>query len=98
MIRKKFGKKEIFLGLLIGIAVTLILTAYIWHQAESYRLGITARELESEVQLLKKEIQTLEVKKAQLLRLERVKRIAEEKLNLAKVENKQINNINDDKK
>jgi len=98
MIRKKFGKKEIFLGLLLGIIITLILTAYIWHQAESYRLGIAARELESEVQLLIKEIQTLEVKKAQLLKLERVKQIAEEKLNMAKVKNEQIYNINDEKK
>jgi len=98
MIRKKFGKKEIFLGLLLGIIVTLVLTAYIWHQAESYRLGITTRELESEVQILKKEIQTLEVKKARLLRLERVKKIAEEKLNLTKVKNDQIFNINDEKK
>ena len=93
MIRKKFGKKEIFLGLLLGIIVTLVLTAYIWHQAESYRLGITTRELESEVQILKKEIQTLEVKKARLLRLERVKKIAEEKLNLTKVKNDQIFNL-----
>jgi len=98
MIRKKFGKKEIFLGILLGIIVTLVLTAYIWHQAESYRLGITSRELESEVQLLKKEIQTLEVKKAQLLSLERVKKIAEEKLNLTKVKNEQIQNINDEKR
>jgi len=98
MIRKKFGKKEIFLGLLIGTIVTLVLTAYIWHQAESYRLGITTREMESEVQLLKREIQTLEVKKAQLLRLERVKKIAEEELNLTKVKKEQIYNTNDEKR
>jgi len=98
MIRKKFGKKEIFLGLLLGIIVTLVLTAYIWHQAESYRLGINTRELEAEVQILKKEIQTLEVKKARLLSLERVKKIAEEKLNLTKVKNVQIFSINDEKR
>ena len=90
MIRKKFSKKELFFGISLAIIFTLILTFYIWHQAESYRLGITNQKLENEVQLIKKTIEEMETTKAELLSLARIEKIAQEDLHLEKIKKEQI--------
>ena len=64
------------------IFVTFFLSFYIWHQAESVKLGYETEKLESKIQSLKKEVETLEVDKAEYLSLERVERIATEELKM----------------
>jgi len=94
MVRKKFSKAQIILGIFCTILLTFFLIFYIWHQAESIRLGYKTRQLEEEILSLKKEIEKLEVKKSSLLSLERVEKIAREELKLKSPEKEQI--ISDD--
>lgn len=90
MVRKKFSKAQIILGISCTIVLTFFLIFYIWHQAESIRLGYKTRQLEEEILSLKKEIEKLEVKKSSLLSLERVEKIAREELKLSSPEKEQI--------
>jgi len=90
MVRTKFSKAQIFLGIFCTILLTFFLIFYIWHQAESIRLGYKTRQLEEEILSLKKEIEKLEVKKSSLLSLERVEKIAREELKLTSPEKEQI--------
>ena len=68
----------------------LVLTFYIWHQMESVKIGYEIGKLEEKVLALKKEVEELETKKASLLSLERVEKIAREDLNMVKPEEKQL--------
>lgn len=90
MVRKKFKKKEILLGFLFTLFVISILTFYIWHQMESIRIGYETGELEKRINTLKKEIEILEAKKSHLLSLEKVEKIAKEKLKLVEPKKEQI--------
>ena len=90
MVRKKFSKKEIALGIICTVLVISVLTFYIWHQVESIRLGYKTGELEEKVLLLKTEVEKLEAKKASLLTLERVEKIAKDELHLKKPSEDQI--------
>ena len=90
MVSKRFTKKQIAIGILCMVFIIALLTFYIWHQAESIRLGYQTRELEEEIATIKKDIEQLEAKKASLLSLERVEKIATQKLNMSSPENKQI--------
>ena len=90
MVSKKFTKKQIVIGILCMVFVIALLTFYIWHQAESIRLGYQTRELEDDIALIKKDIEQLEAEKASLLSLERVEEIATQKLKMRPPEDKQI--------
>jgi cell division protein FtsL len=90
MVRRKFKKKEIALSLGFILNVVTILTFYIWHQVESVRLGYETRELEAKLQSLKNEVETLETKRAALLRLDRVEKIAEDELGLKPPDEDQV--------
>jgi len=90
MIRKKITKKEILIGVACTLFIITLLTFYIWHQAETIRLGYKTRELEEEIFNLKKEIDQLEAEKASLLSLERVEGIARKKLKMSPPEEQQI--------
>lgn len=90
MVRKKIRKKEIVVGLVWTIAVMFFLTFYIWNQIESIRLGYKIGELEENLQSLKKDVEKLETEKSSLLSLERVEKIAKEKLKLEKPKKEQI--------
>lgn len=96
MVRKKFSKKEIALGMLAVLTVIGFLTFYIWHQAESIRLGYKTRDLEQRLQSLKKEVDTLEAKRSELLSLHRVERIATTKLTLVEPTEDQLIHIHTD--
>lgn len=96
MARKRFSTKEIALGLLGVLTVIGFLTFYIWHQAESIRLGYKTRDLEHRLQSLKKEVETLEARKAELLSLHRVERIATTRLSLAEPSEDQLVHIRTD--
>jgi cell division protein FtsL len=90
MVSKKFTKKQIAIGILCMLFVISLLTFYIWHQAESIRLGYQTRELEDDIATIKKDIKQLEAKKASLLSLERVEKIATRTLKMRPPEDKQI--------
>jgi cell division protein FtsL len=90
MIRKKITKKEILIGIASILFVITLLTFYIWHQAETIRLGYQMHELEEDIADLKKDIEQLEAEKASLLSLDRVEHIARKKLNMTPPEEQQI--------
>lgn len=90
MVRKKYSKKEILLTLAGITAIILILTFYLWHQTESIRIGYQIRELEDRVASLKKEVDQMQAQKSSLLSLEKVEKIAKEKLNLKEPRKEQI--------
>lgn len=90
MVRKKIRKKEIVVGLVWTIAVMFFLTFYIWNQIESIRVGYKIGELEENLQSLKKDVEKLETEKSSLLALERVEKIAKEKLKLEKPKKEQV--------
>lgn len=72
------------------VIVMFVLTFYIWNQTESIRLGYDIGKLEENLQTMKKEVEKLETKKSSLLSLERVEKIAKEKLKLEKPKKEQI--------
>lgn len=89
MVRKKFTKKEITLVITCTLFIISILTFYIWHQVEAVRLGYKINRLEEKIQKLKIEVEELETTKASLLSLEKVERIAKEKLKMVKTQENQ---------
>ncbi len=90
MVRKKFSKKEIFVGIGCTLFALLILSLYVWHQTESVSLGYDSAELEYRVIQLEKEVEKLETVKSSLLTLERVENIARNKLKLSEPKEEQI--------
>ncbi len=90
MVRKKFNKKEVLLGIVCTLLVLFILSLYVWHQTESVSLGYDTAELEHQVLLLQKEVEKLETIKSSLLSLDRVEKMAKEKLELSEPEEHQI--------
>lgn len=90
MVRKKISKKEVLIGIAWSTIVILILTFYIWNQIESIRLGYAIGDLEEKLENLKKDVEKLEAQKSALLSLDKVERIAIEKLKLQKPKKEQI--------
>ncbi len=90
MVRRKFKKKELFIGLFALFSVILVVTFYIWHQVESVRLGYEVNRQEAEIAALKKEVKNLEVSKSNLLSLDRVEQISKQKLGLRAAQDDQI--------
>ncbi len=90
MVRKKFSKKEILIGVFCTLFGLLILSLYIWHQTESVSLGYDTAELELRVTQLEKEVEKLETMKSELLALERVEKIAKTKLALSEPKKDQL--------
>jgi cell division protein FtsL len=90
MVRKKFSKKEIAIGIACTLFALLILSLYVWHQTESVSLGYDSAELEQRVIQLEKDVEKLEVIKSNLLRLDRVENIARESLKLTEPQDEQI--------
>ena len=90
MVRQKLKARGIVLGVFTAAVVVLILMFYIWHQVESIRLGYRVLELESELETLEQEIDTLEARRADLLAPDRVSKIAREELGYMPVRYDQI--------
>ncbi|MBN1224356.1 MAG: cell division protein FtsL [Candidatus Aminicenantes bacterium] len=82
MVSKKFTKKELFIGIFCILFVIALLTFYIWHQAETVRLGYRMHELQVEILSIERAIDQLEAEKASLLSLDRVERIARKDLKM----------------
>lgn len=90
MVRKKFSKKEISIGIACALFALLFLSLYVWHQTESVSLGYDSAELEHRVIQLEKEVEKLETVKSSLLTLDRVENIARDKLKLSEPKDEQI--------
>jgi len=90
MVRKKYSKKDIAVGISCVLLTTLILTLYLWHQTEIIRLGYEIGELEKEALHLREEVKKLETIKSSLLSLERVEKIAKEELKLVEPKEEQV--------
>ena len=78
------------MSIFAGFFVVFFLTFYIWHQAESIRIGYKTKDLEDVVDRLKDEIEQLETQKADLLSLDRVEQIAKQELGMIPPSEKQI--------
>jgi cell division protein FtsL len=90
MVRKKFSRKEIAIGIACTLFALLILSLYVWHQLESVSLGYDSAELEHRVRQLEKEVEKLETIKSNLLALDRVENIARDRLKLTEPKEEQI--------
>jgi len=90
MVRKKFPKRDVFIGAAWILIVIIILTFYIWNQIESIRLGYKIGNLEVDLENLKQEVEKLEAEKSSLLTLEKVEKTAKEKLKLQSPKREQI--------
>jgi len=90
MVRKKLNKKEILMGLVLTVLAMLVLIFYVWNQIESVRLGYKIGQLEERFLTLRKEVEKLEAEKSSLLALEKIEKIAKQKLKMDKVKKEQI--------
>ena len=79
-----------FLSIFAGLFIIFFLTFYIWHQAESVRIGYETKDLEDEIERLNDNIEQLETQKAFLLSLDRVEQIARQELGMAVPSENQI--------
>lgn len=82
MVRRKKSRAALFLSLLAVTLAAAALTFYLWHLNEMTRLGYDTARVEEEIAGLKEDVRKLETRKAELLSLERVERIAREQLGL----------------
>ncbi len=78
------------LSIFAGFFVIFFLIFYIWHQAESVRIGYKTKDLEDEIARLNGDIEQLETQKASLLSLDRVEQMAKQELRMALPSEKQI--------
>jgi cell division protein FtsL len=83
MVHKPHPPREIALWVASSLLVVSVLFFYLWHINEKHRLGLRSIARETELKALRAEVGRLETRKAALLALERVDRIAREKLGLA---------------
>jgi cell division protein FtsL len=90
MVRKKIPRRYVLFGAAAFILILAILTFYLWHLTETARLGLAERDLEVQLARLRDEVRSLEAKKAALLSLERVEKVAREELHLTEPRTGQI--------
>jgi cell division protein FtsL len=90
MVRKKLKKNTVIRAVVFTVVITLILTFYIWRQAESVKMGYSIKDLEEKVVRLQKEVETLKAEKTSLLSLDRVEKKAKQKLGLKEPDEKQL--------
>lgn len=90
MVRRRYEKREILLAVACVFLAIAFLTFYIWHQAALISLGYEASRLAEKSSSLEEEIKVLELRKASLLALDKVERIAREELHLTDPKPEQI--------
>jgi cell division protein FtsL len=82
MVRRKWNLKGVALGAAIAVCAIGTLTFYIWYQTESVKLGLDIGKSEERIGEIEESIEALELRKAALLDLRRVEKIARESLGL----------------
>jgi cell division protein FtsL len=81
----------------VSLLLTLcILTFYLWHLTETARLGLAIGDLKIQLNKVQNEIDTLETKKAALLSLGRVEKVAKEDLQMTEPQPGQVVYENDE--
>jgi cell division protein FtsL len=90
MVRKPHPPREIAVWIALALLVISVLFFYLWHINEKHRLGLRTTALEAQLKLLREEVSRLETRKAALLALDRVDRIARRSLGLAEPRPDQI--------
>lgn len=90
MIRKRLPRRRIVLALAVCVAGLLILAFYLQHLTETARMGLLERDLEISLAKLRQEVRTLEARKAALLSLTRVEKVAREDLKMTEPRADQI--------
>ncbi len=88
--RERDKRRDIKIYLLVFMFFGIITFFYLWHHINVIRAGYRIEELKKEKLLLEKEIRKLTIKKNELERLERVDKIAKDKLKLVKVKDRDI--------
>lgn len=83
MVRRKQDRTALFLSVLAVAVAAAALTFYLWHLNEMTRIGYDTARLEEDINRLKEDVRKLETRRAELLSLERVEKIARDKLGLA---------------
>jgi cell division protein FtsL len=89
MVRRKLSLKGLALGAAFAASAIGILTFYVWYQTESVKLGLDIGKSEERIRELEESIESLKLRRAELLDPGRVERIAREALGL-------IDPVNDD--
>jgi cell division protein FtsL len=82
MVRRKLNLRGIAIvaaSVVLGVG---ILTFYVWYQTESVKLGLDLAKSEARIRELELSIESLKLRRAELLDPRRVERIAREKLGL----------------
>lgn len=82
MVRRRWNPREVALIGAFVIVILSFLTFYVWYQTESVRLGLEIGRAEARIQSLEKDIEALKLRRAALLDLGRVERIARASLGL----------------
>jgi len=90
MVRRKIAKKTVLAAAAGGVLSVLVLTLYVWHLTEDVRLGYEIAQGEGRKKTLSVEIQKLQTRKAALLSLDRVERLARGELKLVDPRPEQI--------
>ena len=90
MVRRKYARKEVLLGAACALLAIGTLTFYIWQQSVLINLGYESSNLERIKARLEEDIRRLDTEKATLLALDKVERIAREKLHLSRARQDQI--------
>lgn len=90
MVHKKYTFRQVALAAAAGTVLVFILAFYLWQITETVRLGYEAGKAESAKLTLEKDVHRLSAEKASLLALDRVERMAREKLGLADPREDQI--------
>ena len=96
MVRKKIPRRRLLLGLMSLLLTLFILTFYLWHLTETARLGLAIGDLKIQLSRVRHEIDTLETKKAALLSLGRVEKVAKEDLQMTEPQPGQVVYENDE--
>jgi cell division protein FtsL len=90
MVRKPHPPRQVAAWASAALLVVAIFFFYLWPINEKHRLGLDSTTRESELKALRVEVERLETRKAALLALERVERIARTELGLADPRPEQI--------
>ena len=90
MVRRKIPRRRIILAVLVVGLTILILAFYLQHLTETARLGLVLRDLEARLTRLRDEVKTLEARKAALLSLAQVEKVARDDLKLVEPQPGQV--------
>jgi cell division protein FtsL len=82
MVHRKFSRKQIVAAAAVSLGIIAVLSFYLWHLTENVRLGYAISLAQNAIQRLDKDVMRLKTQRTALLSLDRVERIARERLGL----------------